>query len=305
MGPVRVVGQDRPPGRGARRRDGPVVGADGVGRDVLGVGDHLTGGELDAFGGQPVVGQHAGGDRAGIQTVGDRQIVGGLQLPVQGVGLQPGGTGDLRPLDLGGGVAGQAMAADADHLVRAPEVGGGPGDLEFLGQGPRAGPDLAHIGVDPGGEGLGIALGLGPIGGPFGGHVAAIEEEPGGPVLGGEVRAEVLGQQAQPPLAPQVDLPQPIAGDIVALQEEGVADAGGIDVGDAPLVDQNFRRRFKARDLMAGARRLSRCGARPTGEGEADENPPHRSSQILRHEPRSLPVSFRWGQLSGSRRSWQ
>ena len=60
------------------------------------------------------------------------------------------------------------------------------------------------------------------VGGPFGCHVAAIKEQARGPVLGEVARTEIGGQQAEAALAPKVDLPQPVARGVEALQEEQV-----------------------------------------------------------------------------------
>ena len=293
--PVRVVGQDRPTGGGARRRDRPVVGADRVGGDILGERHHLTGLEGHPLGRQPVVAQDLGRNRAGIEAVGDAQPMVRLQPAIEGVGFETRRAGDAGALHLGGGVAVQAVAADAHHIFRRPEIWGGPGDLELFGQGAGAALDLADEGVDAGGEGLGIALGRRPIGGPFGVHVAPIEEQARGPVLGGEVRAEVLGQQAQAALAPQVDLPEPVAGDIVALQEKSVPDAGRVDVRDAPAVHENLGRRLKPRHLMVAAGGLGGGLHGQAGQRQTQQAAPCASSQVPSHGRCSrivlLPVS--------------
>src|SRR3712207_8090900 len=46
-------------------------------------------------------------------------------------------------------------------------------------------------------------------------------------------------EEPQAPLAPEVDLPEAIAGGVEALQEDRVAGGAGIDVRDAPLVDRS------------------------------------------------------------------
>src|SRR5690606_31139236 len=71
-------------------------------------------------------------------------------------------------------------------------------------------------------------------------HVAAIEEEPRGAVPGHEIRPEVARGQAEPALAPHVDLPQAVAPGIEALGEEGACLALGVDVRNPPAIDQDL-----------------------------------------------------------------
>ena len=161
------------------------------------------------------------------------------------------------------------MAADAHHVLGRPQVGRRTGQLEFTRQRPLARADLADIGVHTGHEGLGIGLGADAIGGPLLGHVTAIEEQARGAVLGGEGGTEVLGQQAEPLLAPEVDLPEPVARGVVALQEEGVAAAGGVDVRDAPLVDADLGRALETGDGALLLGRGGEGGARQGRTGQA------------------------------------
>lgn len=78
------------------------------------------------------------------------------------------------------------------------------------------------------------------IGGPLRRHVAAVEEMPGGVVLRQVTGAEVGGEQAEAALAPQVKLPQPVAGSVETLDEEQVLVACRLDMRDAPAVDADF-----------------------------------------------------------------
>ncbi len=154
------------------------------------------------------------------------------------------------------------MAADAHHVLRRPAVRAGPGDPELPRQGAASVEDLADVGVDPGHEGLGVRPGRAAVGGPFGGHVPAIQEQPRGAVLLCEVRSEVPGQQAQSALAPEVDLPEPVPGGVVTLHEEGVPGGASVDVRDSPSVDADFGRRRQSRHLPGLHRRWRRSGGR-------------------------------------------
>src|SRR6185437_7469255 len=113
--PVRVVGQDRPAGGGARGRDGPVVGALGlVGGDRLGELDlrgrlsllAASDQRLEVHRGcaQKVVLQDVGRDDARIEAGGNGGRVRRLQLAPQAVGGETAGAGDLGAGDLGGHV---------------------------------------------------------------------------------------------------------------------------------------------------------------------------------------------------------
>jgi len=59
--------------------------------------------------------------------------------------------------------------------------------------------------------------------------------------------AEHLGQASQPPTAPEVDLPEAVPRGVEALRTEGVVAAGGVDVRDAPPVDDDSRRLCQTR----------------------------------------------------------
>jgi hypothetical protein len=70
--------------------------------------------------------------------------------------------------------------------------------------------------------------------------------EPRGTFLRYIARSKVLGEKTETPFPPQVDLPQTITSGIVTLQEEHVALARGINVGDTPTVDDDFGGPFEA-----------------------------------------------------------
>ncbi len=72
-------------------------------------------------------------------------------------------------------------------------------------------------------------------------HVAAIEEMAGSVVLGEIAGAEIGGQQAEAAFAPEIELPEFIACGIEALHEEEVRLVLGLDMGNAPSVDADFR----------------------------------------------------------------
>ena len=105
----------------------------------------------------------------------------------------------------------------------------------------------------------------GVIGRPLGRHVAAIEEEARGAVLFDISGTERLRQEAETALAPEVDLPEPVAGGVVTLQEESVALRLSEDVRDAPMIDDDLGRR---REAAHGPFILSNgCGKRALGGG--------------------------------------
>ncbi len=99
-----------------------------------------------------------------------------------------------------------------------------------------------------------ISLRASAIAGPFGRHVAPVEEQPGGTVLRQIARAEIGCEQAKAALAPQVDLPQAVPGGVEALQQEDVAFATRADMSDAHLVDQDLGRLRKTGygDVLGG-----------------------------------------------------
>lgn len=150
--------------------------------------------------------------------------------------------------DLGGDVADQGVAADVEDVVGPPGLRLAGGQPELDRQRLRARAHLGHIGVDPFDPGRDSVLRARRIGRPLPGHVAAIEEQPRGAVLGDIGRPEAGGEPTQAALAPQVDLPEPVAGGVVALQEEGVPRRARIDVRDPPVVDDDLRRRGEPRD---------------------------------------------------------
>jgi len=49
--------------------------------------------------------------------------------------------------------------------------------------------------------------------------------------------AEIGGEEAEAAFAPEVDLPEAVAGGVEALDEEEVGAIFGADMGDAPAVD--------------------------------------------------------------------
>jgi hypothetical protein len=105
-----------------------------------------------------------------------------------------------------------------------------------------------HEGVDPGHERLADGLRVRGIGHPLGGHVAAIEKQARSIILGEVARPEVGGEQPEAALAPQVDLPEAVAGRVEPLDEEKIIAGRGAEMGDAPAVDGNLGRRAQSCD---------------------------------------------------------
>src|SRR5581483_7681970 len=81
-------------------------------------------------------------------------------------------------------------------------------------------------------------------------HVAAIEKEPRGAILGEIAGPEIGGELAEAALAPEIELPQPVAPGVEALHEEHVAAGRGVDVGNPPAIDDDLGGPFEARHLQ-------------------------------------------------------
>ncbi|MCY1232599.1 hypothetical protein D9M72_451000 [compost metagenome] len=271
---MRVVGQDRAAGGGALAADDPVVRPEAAAGVAVGVHQCVELVERDAGGlriaprlfrearcgsGQFVgAAQFGGGNRAGV----DAGTEPGLDLRVE-FAAQPVGTRgvlfglaiELGAFDFAGEVERQAVVADAHDVFGLParrlvvelaEFGRQQLGL-LLGQ--------RHIGVHPGHEGLGHALGVGAVGQPFAVHVAAKQHRARHAVAVGIGRAEIPGHLAKSALAPQVDLPQAVARGHEALHEEGVVERAGIDMRHAPAVDQHAGGLFQAghgKQVVAG-----------------------------------------------------
>ena len=88
------------------------------------------------------------------------------------------------------------MAADAHDIVCAPARGRAAGECKLARGGQFARGDIGDIGVDPGDERLGLSPGRSRIMRPFGGHIAAIEQQPRRAILRRIRAAEAGGKQA-------------------------------------------------------------------------------------------------------------
>src|SRR5204862_22006 len=92
---------------------------------------------------------------------------------------------------------------------------------------------------------------------------AAVEEQPGGPVLGEVARSEIRRQQAEPALAPQVELPEPVPRRVEPLRAEGVERGAGADMRQPPAVDADLHRPVEAGEGVgrhAHSATSMRCG---------------------------------------------
>ena len=283
MFPVRIIGQDRSSGYGMIRRDDPVVGPfprhvglhfselNKAGR----LGLHLLAVERDGGGGEEIVAQSLRFDRAQIAALGRGQFVDRLDLAAQGLVGQAPLAHRLGAQDFRRQIADEGVAADPHHIVRRPGFGEGAGQAELDRQGSIPAFDFIDVGVDPGDEGFCPRFRVLRVSGPFGGHVAAIEEQARRPVLVYKVRAETGRQAAEPALAPKIDLPEPVAGCVIPLQKERVVGRGRIDMRHPPMIDYNLSRRRQTpglRRLDPGRRSealpLRDCGAQGEGGGE-------------------------------------
>ena len=302
--PVWIVGQNGPARRSSGTGHHPVVAADRVhaagrlveqGGRIVCLRMLVWRREHSVAGCQVVVPQHVARDGARVQAGRDGGGPGWIQLQAQPVGLhRPGGASDLGAPHLGCDVARQAVAADPDDIVQRPGVGRVARDMELWRQRLRAVARFLHEGVNALDEGGGIRPGVRPISLPFLVEIAVVGELPGRTVLVEEEGTEVLREQAQAALAPQVYLPQPVPRRVVALQEESIMGVSGEDVRDAPVVHDDLRPGLQACDGSGGGPggtwRVSpgwRSGASQhhRGQGQTLERPygmgGHRFSPVL------------------------
>ena len=247
---VRVIGQYRPAGGAAGRGHHPIVAAFLPFRvkplhQLLAI-------KADTGGAQIIIGQHIGGDAAHIQSLGPVQHMRrGERLAhliiLAIIAAQRAGAGHFR-ID----IAGQPVGTDAHHIVHIPAFRLAGGRAELLRQRRCAGSSGGDIGVDAGDKGRGPFLGLRGIGRPFRRHVTAIQQQAGRAILRHKAGAKAGRQPAQAALAPQINLPQPVARHLPALREKRIMRAGGKDVRDAGAVHDNLHRRRHPRHRTAG-----------------------------------------------------
>ena len=155
----------------------------------------------------------------------------------QEVGREIGAGEHVGAQDFGDGVLAERMRADAHDVGGPPTRRPGVHRSEFRRQAFGVAVDEIDVGVHARREGRADRLGVGRIGRPFGLHVAAIEKQPAGVVLREKTGAEIGREQAQPLLAPEVDLPEAVARSVEALREEQIGEIFRADVRDAPAVD--------------------------------------------------------------------
>ena len=259
--------------------------------------------ERDILGAELVILQHVLRDRAGVEARGNRGLPVGLELGAQAVCIEAGCTRDLRTPDFRNHVARQAVAADANHILRLPEVGLRSGDLELGRRRPSAVADLLHESIHAFDESPRVGFGVGPVRGPFLVHVAAVDEHAGGAVLIRVIGTEVLREQAEAALAPEINLPKPVARSVIALHEKCVMLVRCVDVRDAPMVDDHFRRSLQPLHLLRrgsnGTRHIGESGNRRAGEQSAhirhQSSGPGQSSHrvFLPERKRSFPLFSR------------
>ncbi|CAA9342070.1 MAG: hypothetical protein AVDCRST_MAG90-2033 [uncultured Microvirga sp.] len=259
---VRVVCEDRAAGVGSAAMDDPVVRPLplGVPDHVAEVGDLGPGLRLGQRRGEPlrrdghgrggelVEVEHLERDGRKIDPLGDLGPSRRLEVLAQEVGLRIGAGQHVGAQHLRERVAGKAVASDPHDILGRPALGLRADERELRRQPRRLALDKVHEGVDAGDERLADRFRVRRIGGPFGRHVAAVEEEPRGAVLRQKTRAEIGGEPPQPALAPQVDLPEPVAGGVEALGEEQIGFVLRPDMRDAPAVDRDVGGLGEARD---------------------------------------------------------
>ena len=173
------------------------------------------------------------------------------------------------------------MAADAHDILGRPALGPVAERLELDRQRCGALLDLLDVGVDAVRERGGDLLRVVAVGGVLAGEVAAVEEQPRRAVLLDVGAAERRRQPAEPAAAPEVDLPQPVARGVEALQAERVRLARGVDVRDAPAVHDDLAGRrqpchgvARLPGRLGGRARRDRVRRRQCRAGRLHEPPP-------------------------------
>jgi hypothetical protein len=126
--------------------------------------------------------------------------------------------------------------------------------------GSRAGlpADEVDPGVDAGDERRGPVPGLRSIAGELLVQVTPVQRQTCGTVALGIGRTEVRRHETQPALAPQIELPEPVARRIESLDEEQVRLGVRVDVRNAMSVDQDLRPGRQAGDLQGFDRNAHR-----------------------------------------------
>ena len=279
--PVRIAGQDRPAGGRSSRRDHPVVGTVAAFRvGGIGKGDDLLAIEHHPGGAEIIIAEHIGRDAAGVQPLGQGQLVRRAERAAQRFELHIAAAQRPGARHFAGEVAGQRIGTDAHHVIGAPQFGNGAGRAELHRQRLAAGAGVGNKGIDAGGESNGPVARFGGVVCPFGGKVAAIEQQPAGAILRDEFRPETRRQPPQPALAPQVYLPQAVTRDGIALQEKRIAGTGGADVRDAPMVDYDAAGGGKAGQgaafLPHGGRDFGVCGGNERRQQQQRQQAFHR-----------------------------
>ena len=295
---VGVVDHERVARQGAAARDHPVVAADGlvvlpleVDLARQGGGEPIERGFVAAVGPghvlrfephrapmraiqvEDAVVQQGRVNRRIDRQVGVAVVV--VQL-LDGVGAEQGHR--ARVADLGADVRRQPLMARDDHL-RGPVPGRDPQQLELDWQQRRVGRGPVDVRVDPPHEGRDDLVAPVVIVVHLGGHVAAEPVQPRPDVALQLAGPENLRHRARRPPPPDLELEQPVAGRRVALGEEEVRLALGVDVVEAPAVGDDLHRGLKPGELQAlGLRPHGRAVARDTQRQSGQRGHPYASA---------------------------
>ena len=163
------------------------------------------------------------------------------------------------------------MVPDADDVGGLPARRAVAKQAELLGQQIRLPLREVYVGVDAGHERLGDALGIGSIREPLAIQVAA-EQHRARHAVALDIRGpEVLRHLAEPALAPEIDLPQPVARRDEALRGKGVVEPFGVDMRHAPFVDEHLDRALEAGHHYRREGRLADTTMDRRGEQQRDE----------------------------------
>ena len=276
---MRIVGEDRSPGRAALRSDRPGIAARVRAlrsacrsRIRLGGGD---GAERKASQAQDA--EIGLADGCGIETLGNRQRPCRTQGSDDGIQLQQAEPGEAGATNLVAGIAAR-HAARQDQIAQVPLQRADAKNAIFRRQQRRILRHLVDAGVDAGDIGAGTGQDVRRHAGELFIQAAAIMEQPRHRVMRGEFGAEGFGKA--PHLAPvrKVDLKQSVACHDIALTEKGIGDGLGPDVGDAiRIVDDLDRCGRAGADQLAGAgqrqsRRSIAAGRQQSGgSGRAEQ----------------------------------
>ena len=164
-----------------------------------------------------------------------------LQRPTHPIGFQICFTERARTQYLAHDVAPETMGTNAHNVLRRPACRAIVEQIELERERHATGIHEINIGIDSRRERLGDPFCIRAVGKPLAKHAAAIEEQARSAVLFHICGTQHFGKLAEPAASPGIDLPEAIACDVESLHEEGIVGLRGVDVRDAPAINENLR----------------------------------------------------------------